>query len=124
MIARKSSSSSLGPFSMSQWLVSEETEVGDCKAFAPCVVDDSGIPTSRVSQNPLTPKGLAKQTESRECQRRNNSTTAGDSWLFRFDHIWSPGARRRFVDLDGETCNFHKKRVGGPVTLSPPRPVP
>src|ERR1041384_1113902 len=61
MIARRSSSSSLGPFSMSQWLVSEETEVGDCKAFAPCVVDDSGIPTSHVSQNPLTPKGLANR---------------------------------------------------------------
>jgi len=37
---------------------------------------------------------------SREWQRRNHSTTARDSWLFRFDHIWSPDGRRRFVDLE------------------------
>jgi len=40
---------------------SAETEAGECKAFPPCVVDDPGIPTSRVSQNPLTPKGLANR---------------------------------------------------------------
>src|SRR5689334_6615591 len=65
MIARKSSSSSLGPFSLSQWLVGSftlaETEVAECKAFSPCADDDPGIPMCRVSQNPLTPKRTRKQ---------------------------------------------------------------
>jgi CheY-like chemotaxis protein len=79
---------------MSQWLFGNftppETEVAECKAYSPCAVDDPGIPTMRVSQNPLTPKRTRRQIGSREWQRRNHSTTSGDFWLSRFDHLWSP----------------------------------
>ena len=126
-MARRSSSSSLGPFSSSHWLVedcaSAEAEVSECTAISPRAVDDPGIPTSRVSQTPLTPKGLANRlgaVNGSDVTTVAPYVTFGCSVLTTFGR---PARKERFVDFRWSDWICPRKiGRGGPVKLGPHPP--